>query len=95
MQRLVTGALPLNTMARTLGYNIAEATAGRVVVTADPSGDHLILREPCMAASRQHCSIPVWDLQFIYNWKGLQLNDTGIQDLPSAINKARDGSNKS
>jgi uncharacterized protein (TIGR00369 family) len=28
-------------MARTLGYSIAEATAGRVVVTADPSGDHL------------------------------------------------------
>ena len=41
VQRLVTGALPLNTMARTLGYSIAEATAGRVVVTADPSGDHL------------------------------------------------------
>ena len=28
-------------MARTLGYSIAEATVGRVVVTADPSGDHL------------------------------------------------------
>ena len=41
VQRLVTGALPLNTMARTLGYNIAEASMGRVVVTADPSGDHL------------------------------------------------------
>jgi uncharacterized protein (TIGR00369 family) len=41
VQRLVTGELPLNTMARTLGYSIAEATAGRVVVTADPSGDHL------------------------------------------------------
>jgi uncharacterized protein (TIGR00369 family) len=41
VQGLVTGALPLNTMARTLGYNIVEATAGRVVVTADPSGDHL------------------------------------------------------
>ena len=41
VQLLVTGALPLNTMARTLGYNIAEASIGRVVVTADPSGDHL------------------------------------------------------
>jgi len=41
VQRLMTGALPLNTMARTLGYNIAEATVGRVVVTADPSGDYL------------------------------------------------------
>jgi len=41
VQGLVTGALPLNTMARTLGYNIAEAAMGRVVVTADPSGEHL------------------------------------------------------
>ena len=41
VQRLVNGALPLNTMARTLGYNIVEATAGRVVVTADPSRDYL------------------------------------------------------
>jgi len=28
-------------MARTLGYDIVEASIGRVVVTADPSGDHL------------------------------------------------------
>jgi len=41
VQGLVAGSLPLNTMARTLGYNIAEASLGRVVVTADPSGDHL------------------------------------------------------
>lgn len=41
VQGLVTGALPLNTMAQTLGYNIVEATVGRVVVTADPSRDHL------------------------------------------------------
>ena len=41
LQGLVTGALPLNTMARTLAYNIAEAIVGRVIVTADPSGDHL------------------------------------------------------
>ena len=41
VQGLVTGSLPLNTMARTLGYNIAEASVGRVVVTANPSGDHL------------------------------------------------------
>jgi uncharacterized protein (TIGR00369 family) len=41
VQGLVSGSLPLNTMARTLGYNIAEASIGRVVVTADPSGDHL------------------------------------------------------
>ena len=41
VQGLVSGELPLNPMARTLGYTIAEATAGRVVVTADPSRDHL------------------------------------------------------
>ena len=41
VQGLVSGSLPLNTMARTLGYNIAEASVGRVVVTADPSADHL------------------------------------------------------
>lgn len=41
VQGLVSGSLPLNTMARTLGYSISEASAGRVVVTADPSGDHL------------------------------------------------------
>jgi uncharacterized protein (TIGR00369 family) len=38
---LVDGTLPLNTIARTLGYDIAEAASGRVVVTAEPSEDHL------------------------------------------------------
>ena len=31
---LVDGTLPLNTMARTLGYDVVEASEGRVVVTA-------------------------------------------------------------
>ena len=38
---LVDGTLPLNTMARTLGYDVTEAGSGRVVVTAEPSGIHL------------------------------------------------------
>jgi uncharacterized protein (TIGR00369 family) len=38
---LVTGALPLNTMARTLGYDIVEAERGRVVVTVTPGTRHL------------------------------------------------------
>jgi uncharacterized protein (TIGR00369 family) len=38
---LADGTLPLNTIARTLGYDIAEAASGRVVVTAEPSDDHL------------------------------------------------------
>ena len=41
VQGLVSGALPLNTMARTLGYDIVEAAAGRVVVTATPTEDQL------------------------------------------------------
>lgn len=38
---LVSGALPLNPMARTLGYDVVEAEAGRVVITALPSADHM------------------------------------------------------
>jgi uncharacterized protein (TIGR00369 family) len=34
---LVEGKLPLNTIARTLGYDISEVADGRVVVTAEPS----------------------------------------------------------
>ena len=36
VQGLADGTLPMNTIAKTLGYDIAEATVGRVVVTADP-----------------------------------------------------------
>lgn len=38
---LVSGGLPLNPMARTLGYDVVEAEEGRVVITALPSGDHM------------------------------------------------------
>jgi uncharacterized protein (TIGR00369 family) len=38
---LVDGTLPLNTIAQTLGYDIAEAENGRVVVTAVPKDIHL------------------------------------------------------
>jgi uncharacterized protein (TIGR00369 family) len=41
VQGLANGTLPLNTMAETLGYEIAEAEDGRVVVTAEPLGIHL------------------------------------------------------
>jgi uncharacterized protein (TIGR00369 family) len=33
---LVDGTLPLNTIARTLGYDITEVQKGRVVITAEP-----------------------------------------------------------
>jgi len=38
---LADGTLPLNPMARTLGYDIVVADNGRVVVTAQPTADHL------------------------------------------------------
>jgi uncharacterized protein (TIGR00369 family) len=41
VQGLVDGTLPLNTIARTLGYDVSEAASGRVVVTAEPSDVHL------------------------------------------------------
>ena len=41
VQGLADGSLPLNTIARTLGYDITDAVDGRVTVTAEPNGDHL------------------------------------------------------
>ena len=41
VQGLANGSLPLNSMARTLGYEVVEASSGRVVVTALPNRDHL------------------------------------------------------
>jgi uncharacterized protein (TIGR00369 family) len=38
---LATGALPLNTIAQTLGYDVAEAESGRVVITLVPTDAHL------------------------------------------------------
>ena len=38
---LATGALPLNTIAQTLGYDVVEAESGRVVITLVPTGAHL------------------------------------------------------
>jgi uncharacterized protein (TIGR00369 family) len=41
VQGLADGTLPLNTIAKTLGYDIVEAESGRVVVTAEPQDTHL------------------------------------------------------
>jgi uncharacterized protein (TIGR00369 family) len=41
VQGLADGTLPLNTIAKTLGYDIVEAESGRVVVTAVPQDTHL------------------------------------------------------
>lgn len=41
VRSLVSGALPLNPMARTLGYDVVEAEEGFVAVTALPHGEHM------------------------------------------------------
>jgi len=41
VQGLADRSLPLNTIARTLGYDVTEAANGRVVVTVEPSDAHL------------------------------------------------------
>jgi uncharacterized protein (TIGR00369 family) len=41
VQGLVDGSLPLNPMAKTLGYDITEAEIGRVVISAEPNETHL------------------------------------------------------
>ena len=38
---LVDGSLPLNTIARTLGYDIVEVEEGRVVISCMPNDSHL------------------------------------------------------
>jgi uncharacterized protein (TIGR00369 family) len=38
---LASGALPLNTFAQTLGYDVVEAESGRVVIMVEPTGAHL------------------------------------------------------
>jgi acyl-coenzyme A thioesterase PaaI-like protein len=41
VQGLATGTLPLNMIAKTLGYDVVEAEKGRVVVAVEPSEGHL------------------------------------------------------
>jgi len=41
VQGLVNGTLPLNTIAETLGYDIAAAESGRVLITAEPDESQL------------------------------------------------------
>jgi uncharacterized protein (TIGR00369 family) len=41
VQGLADGRLPLNTIARTLGYDVVEAQSGRVVIAAVPNESHL------------------------------------------------------
>jgi uncharacterized protein (TIGR00369 family) len=41
VEGLASGALPLNTFAQTVGYDVVEAESGRVAVALEPTGAHL------------------------------------------------------
>ena len=41
VQGLVTGTLPMNSMAETLGYDIVEVSNGRAAIAAEPTAAHL------------------------------------------------------
>jgi uncharacterized protein (TIGR00369 family) len=41
VQGLAAGTLPLNMIAKTLGYDVVEAEKGRVIVAVEPSEGHL------------------------------------------------------
>jgi uncharacterized protein (TIGR00369 family) len=41
VQGLADGTLPLNMIAKTLGYDVTEAADGRVIITAEPNDSHL------------------------------------------------------
>ncbi len=41
VQGLASGALPLNTIARTLGYDVTKVANGRVVIIAEPNNSLL------------------------------------------------------
>ena len=41
VQGLASVVLPINTFAKTLGYDVAEAESGRVAITLDPTDAHL------------------------------------------------------
>jgi acyl-coenzyme A thioesterase PaaI-like protein len=91
VQGLVDGTLPLNTIARTLGYDITEAESGRVVITAEPGrqllnpagtvhgGFSATLLDSCMGLAVQ-----------IDPGKRRRLDDAGIQDFAGAADYDRD-----
>jgi acyl-coenzyme A thioesterase PaaI-like protein len=64
VQGLASGALPLNTIAQTLDYDIVEAETGRVVITVVPNGSHLNPWGTVQAVSQRHFSTAAWDWPF-------------------------------
>ena len=91
VQGLAEGTLPLNTIARTLGYDVTEAASGRVVdhraAQRQPSqsGRHRAWRFLRHAARQLHgagCSIDAG--------KGPRLDHARIQDFAAAPDHAGD-----
>jgi hypothetical protein len=82
VQGLADGTLPLNTIAKTLGYDIAAAERGRVVVTAEPKDIHLnpagtVHGVPCSHNARQlHGARDPVDVG-----EGRRLDDPRVQDI--------------
>ena len=91
VQGLADGTLPLNTIAQTLGYDVTEAVSGRVVVTAEPSDNHLnpagtvhggfaaTLLDSCMGLAMQST------LE-----KRRRPDNAGVQDIAGAADHAGD-----
>ena len=53
---LASGALPMNTIAQTLGYDVVEAESGRVAITLNPSGARLVLSNAYFGLCAGFCS---------------------------------------
>src|SRR5471030_2677774 len=69
VQGLADGTLPLNTIAGTLGYDVSEATNGRVEVTIEPNDTHLNPPARCTAARRPPCSTAAWAWPCSRRWR--------------------------
>ena len=92
---LISGALPLNTIAQTLGYDVVEAESGRVAITLEPTGAHL---NPWgtvhggLTATLLDSSMGL-AIQSTLE-KGAGKYDARIQDFARQSNNARDGSDQ-
>lgn len=92
---LAGGELPLNTIARTLGYDVAAAEKGRVLITLVPTEEHLnpagtvhggltaTLLDSCMGLAIQSTSR-----------KELRANDPRVQDFIDTSDYAANWRNK-
>ena len=68
VQGLVDGTLPLNTMAKTLGYDVTEVVQGRAVVTCKPNETHLNPFGTVHGGLAATLPTPAWDLPCFRAW---------------------------